>query len=78
MTALVLLASVLYQQILSSTSNFILMVIHGGIGKLAYYKPADQAWTTIKRWHGWYFDVAWYKGQFHALYCGGRIESAEV
>lgn len=49
------------------------MVMHGGLGKLAYYKPGDKAWTTMDRSYGWFYYVIWYKGQCYALDCRGRI-----
>lgn len=68
--------------ILSSTpslkSDFVVMVIWGGAGKLGFLRPGDVAWTALDTWHAQYFDVTYCEGKFYALDCTGRIVVFDV
>ncbi|KAL5814146.1 hypothetical protein ACOSQ4_024787 [Xanthoceras sorbifolium] len=58
--------------------DYMLMVIYGGIGKLAYFRQGDKVWRTIERWHSCYADIIYYKGQFYAIDHRGRIMVCDV
>ncbi|KAA8522384.1 hypothetical protein F0562_013255 [Nyssa sinensis] len=62
----------------STTSDYAIMVIHGAISKLAFYRRGDNAWTTIETWLSAYSDVIYHEGRFYAIDCWGRIVVCDV
>ncbi|XP_031284794.1 F-box protein SKIP23-like [Pistacia vera] len=50
-----------------STSDYTLMIIYGGTGKLAYFRPGDKAWNILDLEYGYFWDVVYYHGRFYAI-----------
>uniref|UniRef100_A0A5B7ALQ3 KIB1-4 beta-propeller domain-containing protein n=1 Tax=Davidia involucrata TaxID=16924 RepID=A0A5B7ALQ3_DAVIN len=61
-----------------TTSDYVVMVIHGACPKLAFHKKGDDAWTTVETRMAQYFDVIYYEGLFHAVDCQGRVVVCDV
>ncbi|KAF8412279.1 hypothetical protein HHK36_000240 [Tetracentron sinense] len=63
----------------SSTSDYVVMVIHGPKIQLAFARPGDEAWTTIEKTRpGSYFDVIYYKEKFYAVNSVGDVVVYDV
>ncbi|KAF8412280.1 hypothetical protein HHK36_000241 [Tetracentron sinense] len=63
----------------SSSSDYVVMVIHGPNIQLAFARPGDDAWTTIEKTRpGSYFDVIFYKEKFYAVNSLGDVVVYDV
>ncbi|KAK3228068.1 hypothetical protein Dsin_007930 [Dipteronia sinensis] len=63
----------------SLASDYIMMAIHGGGGKLSYIRAGDETWTPIDTWRDIrYEDVTYYKGQFYAVNCLGMVMALNI
>ncbi|KAF8412288.1 hypothetical protein HHK36_000249 [Tetracentron sinense] len=63
----------------SSTSDYVVMVIHGPNIQLAFARPGDEAWTTIEETRpARYFDVIYYKEKFYAVNSLGVVVVCDV
>jgi hypothetical protein len=60
------------------TSNYTLMVIHGGTRKLAYFRPGFTTWKTLHHSRAAHFDVIYYEGKFYAVNCVGEIIAYDI
>ncbi|KAK3227255.1 hypothetical protein Dsin_007117 [Dipteronia sinensis] len=60
------------------TSDYIVMIIYGALGELAYARPGDKVWNPIKGWCGWYVDITCYKGKFYAINKRGMIMACNI
>ncbi|KAL3498860.1 hypothetical protein ACH5RR_041592 [Cinchona calisaya] len=49
------------------TSDFVVMLICGSVGYLAFWRNNDQKWTKIKTRNSRYGDVKYYNGKFYAI-----------
>ncbi|TXG67977.1 hypothetical protein EZV62_009252 [Acer yangbiense] len=59
-------------------SDYTVIVIHGSLGKLAYFRPGDKVWNTIETWSAHYLDVILYKEQIYAIDSDGKIMVCDV
>ncbi|KAH7550271.1 hypothetical protein JRO89_XS13G0163700 [Xanthoceras sorbifolium] len=64
---------------LSTPKNYIVMVIYGEIGELAYWRPGDKSWNTLKGCqNGRYSDITYYKDKFYAINYQGQIINCDI
>nr|XP_016496506.1 PREDICTED: F-box protein SKIP23-like [Nicotiana tabacum] len=63
------------------TSDFVLMVIEGGIRFLSFWRPGDLRWTRVS-WdrsdHTPFVDVVYFNGRFYAVDYSGRVLVCDV
>ncbi|KAF8412286.1 hypothetical protein HHK36_000247 [Tetracentron sinense] len=63
----------------SSTTDYVVMVIHGPKIQLAFARPGDEAWTTIEETRPTrYYDVIYYKEKFYAVNSHGVVVVCDV
>ncbi|KAK2664292.1 hypothetical protein Ddye_002866 [Dipteronia dyeriana] len=61
------------------TSDYIMMAIHGGGGKLSYVRAGDETWTPIDILRDErYEDITYFKGQFYAVNCLGTVMALNI
>ncbi|KAK2664079.1 hypothetical protein Ddye_002653 [Dipteronia dyeriana] len=60
------------------TSDYIVIIIYGALGELAYARPGDKVWNPIKGWYGCYVDISCYKGRFYAINKCGMIMACNI
>lgn len=54
------------------------MLIHRKLGKLAYARMGDEAWTTIESALGAFEDIAYFSAQFYALTSMEDVKICEI
>ncbi|KAK3200007.1 hypothetical protein Dsin_023422 [Dipteronia sinensis] len=59
-------------------SDYTVIVIHGNMGKLAYFRPGDKVWNTIETWSACYLDVILYQEKIYAIDADGNIMVCDV
>ncbi|XP_058183831.1 putative F-box protein At5g55150 [Rhododendron vialii] len=59
--------------------NYVVMVIYGGLGRLGFWRPGDQTWTTIEHPHTFDFeDITYYKDQFYGVDSWGDVFACDI
>ncbi|KAK4857260.1 hypothetical protein QYF36_026185 [Acer negundo] len=58
------------------TSDYVLMVIYGIKGKLAYFRPGDKVWNVVDICNN--VDVTYFKGQFYSINTRGQILVSDI
>ncbi|XP_031259531.1 putative F-box protein At5g55150 [Pistacia vera] len=63
-----------------STSDYIVMVLHGSKRELAYCKPGegDKSWTTIETSASYNHDVTYYNGLFYVIKDTGQMTACDI
>lgn len=57
----------------SETSDYVVMVVHGGGRYLGYWRPGDVSWIGIESRRGAFSDVNYHNGKFYAISYGGHV-----
>ncbi|KAK6945158.1 Domain unknown function DUF295 [Dillenia turbinata] len=60
------------------SSDWVLMIIYDGIGKLAFARNGDKAWTGIDAPISCCSDIYYHDGQFYGVDYAGRIVACDV
>lgn len=62
----------------SEASDFLVMLICGSAGYLAFWRQGDRNWTKIDTSNAAYSDVNYHNGQFYAIDCTGNLVAGDV
>ncbi|XP_027182481.1 putative F-box protein At5g55150 [Coffea eugenioides] len=62
----------------SETSDFVVMLVCGSVGYLAFWRQGDQNWTKIETHNAAYSAVNYHNGQFYAIDCTGNLVACDV
>ncbi|KAH7841665.1 hypothetical protein Vadar_032841 [Vaccinium darrowii] len=59
-------------------SDYVVMVIYGGLSRLGFWRPGDKSWTTIETRVGAFYDIIYYNGKFYGADAAGNIFACDV